>query len=367
MTLTQRIVLATLLMLAVEGADAHTAGTSFLSLQAGDDSSLQADWDFDVRDLHQLLNLDKDADGAVTWGEIENERAAIEALVLARTRLSGAGRSCTVVERQPLALAEHGDGPYLRLGLRFSCSQADSSLTLDHSGWFEFDPGHRALLEYRRRDGSRQQAILSNAAEQWRVSGSRGSQLVRFLIEGMRHLVTGYDHLAFLGVLLLALARRPTAGAGVALGDMLRRAVAVVTAFTLAHSLTLGLAATGYVTLPGRPVEIAIAASVLLAALLNLRRNAARHGWKLAFAFGLVHGLGFAGALAALASGSIDVLALAAFNLGIEAAQVALAAVAVPLIWRLLRSQRSERVGVPLASLSVACLAAVWLVARAAG
>ena len=86
-----------------------------------------------------------------------------------------------------------------------------------------------------------------------------------------------------------------------------------------------------------------------------------------AFAFGLVHGLGFAGALAELASGRIDLLALAAFNVGIEAAQVAIAAAAVPLIWWLFRSLRSERVGVPLASLSVACIAAVWVSARLAG
>ena len=148
---------------------------------------------------------------------------------------------------------------------------------------------------------------------------------------------------------------------------MLKRALVVITAFTLAHSLTLVLAATGYVRLPSQPVEVVIALSVMIAALLNISRSAAAHGWKLAFAFGLVHGLGFAGALAELASGSIDLLALAAFNVGIETAQVAIAAVAVPLIWWLFRGLRSERVGVPLASVSVACMAAVWVGSRLAG
>jgi hypothetical protein len=80
-----------------------------------------------------------------------------------------------------------------------------------------------------------------------------------------------------------------------------------------------------------------------------------------------VHGLGFAGALAELASGRIDLLALAAFNVGIETAQVTIAAAAVPLIWWLCRSLRSEQVGVPLASVSVACMAAVWVGSRLMG
>jgi hypothetical protein len=104
----------------------------------------------------------------------------------------------------------------------------------------------------------------------------------------------------------------------------------------------------------------------MIAALLNLSRGAATHGWKLAFAFGLVHGLGFAGALAELASGRIDLFALAAFNVGIETAQVVIAAAAVPLIWWLFRGLRSERVGLPLTSVAVACVAAVWVGSRLA-
>jgi hypothetical protein len=106
---------------------------------------------------------------------------------------------------------------------------------------------------------------------------------------------------------------------------------------------------------------------VMIAALLNISRGAAEHGWKLAFAFGLVHGLGFAGALAELSSGRIDLLALAAFNIGIETAQIAIAVAAVPLIWWLFRGLRSERFGLPAASVSVACMAAVWVGSRLAG
>jgi hypothetical protein len=167
-----------------------------------------------------------------------------------------------------------------------------------------------------------------------------------------------------LAVLLLALGRRQI-DAAPSLAAMLRRAFAVITAFTLAHSCTLLLAATGYLVLPSKPVEIIIAASVMIAALLNLWRHAGAHGWKLAFGFGLVHGLGFAGALAELASEKIDLLALGAFNLGIETAQLAIAGATVPLIWWLFRSARIERVGLPIASIAVAGIAAFWVVSRA--
>ncbi len=360
-----KVLAAIVLLFASGGVFAHTSGSSFLALRAQDATTVRAEWDFDIRDLHQSMQLDEDGDGAVTWAEIVGARPAIETLVLARTHLGSAGGACTAVSTDVPAIAEHGDGPYLRFFATFSCPAGP--LVLDHSGWLAFDAGHRALLEYEAVGGIRTQAVLSGGTAQWQATESRVAHLMRFLIEGMRHLVTGYDHLAFLGVLLLALARRPRSGESSSLPRMLKRALAVITAFTLAHSLTLALAATGYVRLPSRPVEVAIALSVMIAALLNLSRGAAEHGWKLAFAFGLVHGLGFAGALAELASGRIDLLALAAFNVGIEAAQVVVAGAAVPLIWWLFRGLRSERVGVPFASVSVACVAAVWVGSRLAG
>ncbi len=358
----RRALAAIALLFAFSSAFAHTSGTSFLTLRAENASTVHAEWDFDLRDLHQLLQLDRDGDGAVVWAEIVAARPAIESLVLARTRLSSEGGACTLVSTEVPAIAEHGDGAYLRFIATFVC--AAGPLALDHTGWLEFDAGHRALLEYEAPDGTRSQAILSSGTARWQSSESRAAHLTRFLLEGMRHLVMGYDHVAFLGVLLLALARRRRTDESTSLPHMLRRAFVVITAFTLAHSLTLALSATDHLRLPSQPVEVAIAASVMIAALLNISRGAAQHGWKLAFAFGLVHGLGFASALAELASERIDLLALAAFNVGIEVAQIAIAAAAVPLIWWIFRDLRSERLGVLLASLSVACVAAVWVATR---
>lgn len=358
------IVSSVLLLLSAGNAAAHTFAMSFLTLDTVTGSSVNATFDVDVRDLHHLLNLDRDGNAAVTWAELTAAGRAIEALVLSRTQLRTAGGTCTVSGRDAMALAEHSDGVYAHLSLTLACADAATSLHIDASRWFEIDPRHRSLLEFTAADGSRTQTLLNNTAPVWRMTESTLARAQRFLREGAVHLITGYDHLAFLSVLLLALVRRRSSEPPAALATLLRRAFVVITSFTIAHSLTLLLAATGRLSLPSRPVEVVIAASVVIAACLNLSRSAGRHGWALAFAFGLVHGLGFAGALAELASERIDLLALAAFNIGIELAQVACALVVVPLMWWLFRNARFERVVLPAASLTIAAVAASWVVNR---
>lgn len=353
-----------LLMLAAGSAGAHTFAMSFVSIDSATDSSVSASFDVAIRDLHHLLNLDRDGNAEITWGELTAASNAIEALVLSRTQLSTARGACTLGGRDAMALAEHGDGLYAHLSLQLECANAAASLRIDASRWFEVDPDHSSLLEFTAANGSRTQTLLNSAAPHWRVTESTFARARRFLHEGMAHLVTGYDHLAFLSVLLLALVRRRPSQPPAALPALLRRAFIVITAFTLAHSLTLLLAATGRLSLPSQPVEVAIAASVVIAACLNLSRRAGQHGWALAFGFGLVHGLGFAGALAELASERIDLLMLAAFNIGIELAQVACALLAVPVMWLVFRNARCERIMLPAASLAVATVAASWVVAR---
>ncbi len=147
-------------------------------------------------------------------------------------------------------------------------------------------------------------------------------QALAFFRLGVHHIATGFDHLVFLLGLIVA-------------QTSLRRLAWVVTAFTCAHSLTLGLAAFGLVSLPGAWVEPAIALTIAYVGLSNLLGKD-RHGVALAFAFGLVHGFGFAGALAeSLKStpvGDSWLLDLAAFNLGIEAFQLALILALLPFI-----------------------------------
>lgn len=178
-----------------------------------------------------------------------------------------------------------------------------------------------------------------------------------FLWLGVEHIWMGYDHLLFLFALLVVC-------------RTFRSIVAIITCFTLAHSLTLVVATLGWVALPSRWVEPAIALSIVFVGAENLWRRGEepRGRWLLTFGFGLIHGFGFAGVLRELgvsASGEAGVaLPLLAFNLGVELGQVAIAAVVMPLLWQLRRRERFVRLAVPALSSLVVVAGLYWLAER---
>jgi hydrogenase/urease accessory protein HupE len=183
---------------------------------------------------------------------------------------------------------------------------------------------------------------------------TRGSFL-SFLRLGVEHILKGYDHLLFLLGLLVACRR-------------FRTMAVVITCFTLAHSVTLGLAALDLVALSPRLVEPLIAASIVFVGVENLlRTDEPRWRWALTLAFGLIHGFGFAGVLkeAGLGSSGTELLVpLFSFNLGVEIGQIAVAAVVLPLLLRLRRWPAYERRGQLVISLFVVLAGAYWLVER---
>ena len=180
----------------------------------------------------------------------------------------------------------------------------------------------------------------------------------QYLALGIRHILTGYDHLLFL-LGLLVVCRR------------FRTIAAIVTCFTLAHSVTLALAALDVVKLPGRVVEPLIAATIVFVGLENVVRGEEPRGrWALTFGFGLVHGLGFASALRDVGLGAFGtsiVAPLVAFNLGVELGQLTVAAVLLALLWRLRQVPWFARHGTRAVSWLVAAIGLVWLVQRLAG
>lgn len=177
-----------------------------------------------------------------------------------------------------------------------------------------------------------------------------------FIRLGVEHIWTGYDHLLFLFALLVVC-------------RSVRSIVAIVTCFTLAHSLTLALATLQLVNLPAKFVEPLIAASIVFVGVENLfRRGEEPPGrWALTFAFGLIHGFGFASVLRDLGvggGGSGIALPLFTFNLGVEIGQIAIAAVALPIVWRLRKNEKFVARGVPALSVAVALAGLYWLAER---
>ena len=365
-------VLALVLGLAMHApAQAHKPSDSYLTITLAD-GAMTGRWDIALRDLDFAIGLDADGDGAITWGEVRARHAEIAAYALARlaVHVDGAdGQVCTL-EVGAQAVDDHTDGSYSVLPLAIRCPTAPKRLTISYRLFADLDPQHRGLLNLQA-NGVARSAVLGPQAPVQTFDlkeASRLTQFLDYLRDGVWHIWIGFDHILFLLSLLLPAVLmwggrqwRAAETFGAAFWSVVR----VVTAFTAAHSITLTLATLGYVSLPSRWVESAIAASVVLAALNNVRPVFHGRRWMVAFGFGLIHGFGFASVLVDLGLPR-DALALAlvGFNLGVECGQLAIVAVFLPLAFSLRRSWFYRRLVMTGGSLAIAVLAAVWLCER---
>jgi hypothetical protein len=353
---------------------AHKPSDSYLTMRgAPDTSDVAVRWDIALRDLDYVLELDRDGNGALTWGEVRQRADEITRYATSRLELTAGGKPCVWHTSGSLMLDKHSDGTYAVLSLAARCESLAKGLSARYSLLFDVDPMHRGLVQWVAPGNQSAQALVfgTESAEQTLALAPQGAwpTLRQYLMDGVWHIWIGYDHILFLLALLLpsVLVRRAGAWEGVPRsGAAVRDVVKVVTAFTLAHSITLSLAALEVISLPSRLVESAIAASVVLAALNNLRGTVESRRWVLAFCFGLIHGFGFASVLTDLGlPQQALVLALVGFNVGVEIGQLAIVAVFLPLAFSL-RSTGFYRVGVLKAgSVLVAVLAGWWLVQRA--
>ena len=350
-------------------AFAHKPSDAYLTV-VRDGPNFTGQWDIALRDLDLALGLDANGDGEITWGEVRARQDAIAALILRRFAVSSGGEKC-VVSTRGLQIDSHTDGAYAVVTLAGNCAHAGPTMAIDYSLLFDLDPQHRGLLNFVEGGESRSVVFSADRPRQI-VGGESGGPLAQFaayLHEGVWHIWLGFDHILFLLSLLLpaVLVRRDGKWQSApdfraAFWDVAK----IVTAFTLAHSITLTLAALGVVSLPSRLVESAIALSVVLAALNNVFPVVARGRWIAAFAFGLLHGFGFAGALAdlGLPAGSLA-LSLAGFNIGVELGQLAIVSVFLPVAFALRATWTYRRVVLAGGSAVIAAIAGVWLVERA--
>jgi hypothetical protein len=363
-----RLLALALCLLAWPGAAvAHKPSDSYLTI-GGEPDALTVRWDIALRDLDHALGLDGDGDGAVTWGELRARHGAIASYSLARLKVSGDGAPCPPGPVEHL-VDRHSDGAYAVLRFPLACPQAPARLTVRYDLLFDLDPQHRGLLSLVA--GGSAAAVL--APDQRAVTLTLGrfgpAEIASFFLDGLHHLLGGPDHLLFLVVLLLpAVLGGGDGAAALPLRASLIGIAQILTAFTLGHALTLSASVLGVLALPARAVEVAIALSIALTALDNLWPCLGSRRWLIAGGFGLVHGLGFAGALGPLdLAPAALALALLAFNLGIEAAQIGLALILLPLgrLLPLRRRPELERGLQGAGSAAAMALALLWLMDRA--
>jgi HupE/UreJ protein len=366
----KRLVLTLLLALgALSGlpAHAHSTSTSFLLLDLPSNGPVSVRWDLSLHDIVWSVYIDRDFDGVVTWQEIQAAEATIDNAVLGQIALQRGGAACSL-RVTDLALAQRVEQNFLSVAMRADCPQ--SGLAAVSGGLFlSGDASQRVLLSATR--GHEQLAgVISPGSPRWSepARASAWASFVRFIGEGVWHVAIGYDHIAFVLLLLLPSVLKSVDGKWQGqerLGQVARDIVTIVTAFTLAHSTTLALAVTGTVHLPTQPIEVAIAASIAVAAAINLLPRLSRLRLPLAFGFGFVHGFGFANALGEIDAGGTTLLPLlAGFNIGVEIAQLSIVALVLPLIFAA-RGTRWYAGGVmPLGSCALGAAGVVWLLQR---
>lgn len=349
-------------------AEAHKPSDSYLQVETKD-RHVSGQWDIALRDLDFVLGLDADDDGLLRWSEVRARHADIAAYALARLTLSSGGQACELRADDQL-IDHHSDGTYHVLRFHADCAVTVQDLHIDYRLLFDVDPQHKGLVRVRHASGTETAVLSADAPARRLVLGAAGNWRVvsDYLASGVWHIWIGFDHILFLIALLVpaVLHRRQGRWRSVThFRPALNDTVKILTAFTVAHSITLGLAALGWITLPTRWVETCIAVSVILAAANNIYPILPARRWVVAFVFGLIHGFGFATVLTEFGLPTdLLSLALVGFNLGVEFGQLLIVMLFLPLAFALRDSNFYQR-GIRIAgSAAVAGLAGIWMVER---
>ena len=337
---------------------AHDPGLSGAlgKLQGG---RLELTVSFAIRDACQLVPLDANNDGQVTPEEFARGRARLVAIITdhCEIRFDGALTKPETIACQQddaknvSAKMDFTVPPAKELELKFPIIQ---SLPLGHRMFFSMSgPNGKTLTE---------QLLTANSATVIVPLDSTAATppepahtFTDFVWLGVEHIATGYDHLLFLFALLVVT-------------RTFRSALAVITAFTIAHSITLAVATFNLVTLSPNVTEPLIAATIVYVGLENLWRHGDPHKrWLLTFSFGLIHGFGFATALREMGVGQRAggvLLPLFGFNLGVELGQLTVAAIVLPIVWKLRTKGNFLHYGVPACSATVALAGGFWFIQR---
>ena len=332
MTRLGTVLAAALLVLAlgpafVRPAGAHETTRSFVALER-DGEAIDLRMRVAFRDIEVAVWMDEDLDGRITWGEARRRLDAVEAYIRSSFALE-AGGACTL-KRTGADASESGGIAYLDLNFEASCPSASAPLTARSRLFTEIDPDHRMFLSAATGERTAS-AMLSAGKPSVMLAGNAGaaSTFAAFFRSGIGHLMGGTDHIVFLLALML-----PAVCATSGVRQATYGVVAAVTGFTLAHALTLSAAMTELLRPPSALIEVLIALSIVVTAADNVRPFIPAPRAAVAAFFGIIHGFGFATALGALElSGAALAVALVGFNLGIEAAQVAVVLVTMPALY----------------------------------
>jgi hypothetical protein len=352
------------------------------------ENKLQWTITFNLYDLNRFFKLDTNANHFLSFDEIRAALPRMTQELRDNLKLAIDGKPVVLKDYPDLfnnthrelimqnayvaaTLAFAGEGHYteadaLMAQLNFvfgiDISEKPKEIFFDTSYFYTLDQEHRhiAIIDFRGKDPlifdktTPQQGFVRSSDGTYAKSGGSSSVYFRFLKYGIEHILIGYDHILFLlGLLIVSL--------------NLKELVKIVTSFTIAHSITLTLAALNIVQLPSRLIETAIALTIVYVAVENFFIKSSKHRWKLTFGFGLIHGFGFANVLQELGlPGEGLVVALFNFNLGVEIGQLFIVLVTAPIFLLFSKSAHYPKF-VKIASGIIGLFGLIWFIQRATG
>ena len=340
-------------------ADAHQVNLSTARVTLDADRTVTLEVALKGSDVDRLAGTNVfDAQKDLTDpAKVAASAAPIATYVTAHTGVAGVdGTPCA---RSTAQVVADGDGVIVRN--TFSCRNVAGDIVYRSTVLTATDRTARQVVLIGGGENA-PQALLDDAHATLTISAPSPSlwpSMWRYLVTGVEHIFLGYDHIAFL-VAVVLWARR------------LWPVIKIVTAFTIAHSITLSLAALQIVVIPSAIVEPAIAASIIFVAVENFFSRNVDGRWRVTFAFGLIHGFGFASVLQEMGLPANAVVpALAAFNIGVEIGQVAIVSIVVPALiasdWLLATERAKPARAAPLVytlSALISVLGGYWLVTR---
>jgi hypothetical protein len=309
-------------------------------------------------DLYEAVGVERDRE--VSRDEVRRGRERLFDYLLRHVHVAEGGAECTGAPTG-LDFLDKQDGFFATVKLRYSCPRAVEHAAVRYDLFFDLDPRHQGFARIAFGEEEGRQQVFRDGARTLAIERDLTvwDHVRDYLRLGVEHIFTGYDHIAFLFGLLVIAGRE-----GVRRGA--RRILGVVTAFTLAHSVTLIASALGLVAIPPRIVEPAIALSIVYVGVENLVQPAPAHRFALTFGFGLVHGFGFASVLREIGLPHKGLLlSLVSFNVGVELGQLAVVAAVLPLL--ALIAQKNARMFSAETSLVPGVATATFLLLRRFG
>jgi HupE / UreJ protein len=347
---------------------AHRPSDSFFTLK-WENGELSGQIELAIKDLEMLMALDSDHDMKVTWGELKSHKEEIFQYINEKITFQSNKKNCSLTHFD-LLVTNYSDGAYATVPFNVDCFESQIvTYDLTYNILFELDAQHRGLLNVM--SGSNFQTSVFTSQNRMYHGQSLDigfwRQLYTFILEGMHHIYRGYDHILFLIALLLPavyLKKNRKYSPQDSIKAVMVETVKVVTAFTIAHTLSLCVTSFQLIpTPPSRVVESLVAATILLTAITNIFPLDWENRWSTGLCFGFIHGIGYASVLTDLGISRWRLVTpLLGFNLGVEFAQTLIILLFIPIAFLLRHTFYYRKVILLGGSFITAILSCIWMV-----